>query len=151
MSCPIPQIPPVQQPKVDRQYNTGDILVVLTQPIPLFNHFAIVFYRDGKGFVAHNSFISGEVIITPLDEFLNRKVLKVYPVPGLTDEHIYNKAMECNSKRKIYDFFGYNCEEFVREVCGCNFGTDQRKSFIIVSFWVILIVIILWWIFKRIN
>lgn len=132
-------------------YNTGDILVVLTQPIPLFNHFAIVFYREGKGFVAHNSFLSVEVIITPLDEFLKRKVLKVYPVAGLTDEYIYNKAIECNANNKTYNFFGYNCESFVREVCGCDFGTDQRKSFLIVTFSVIIILVILWWIFKRIN
>lgn len=150
MSCPIPQNPPIPQ-QTGRTYNTGDILVVLTQPIPLFNHFAIVFYRDEIGYVAHNSFLSGEVIITPLDEFLKRRVLKVYPVGGLTDEYIYNKAMECNAKRKTYDFFGFNCEEFIREVCNCNFGTDQRKSFVIVSFSVIIILLISWWVFKRLT
>lgn len=148
-SCPVQNN--YQAVRTDQTYNTGDILVVLTQPIPIFNHFAIVFYREGKAYVAHNSFLSGEVIITPLDEFLKRKVLKVYPVPGLTDEHIYNKAIECNAHRKTYDFFGFNCEEFVREVCGCNFGTDQRKSFIIVSLAVIAIVAIAWWIFKRVG
>lgn len=150
MSCPVPQNITTTESS-DRQYSTGDILVVLTQPIPLFNHFAIVFYREGKGYVAHNSFLSGYVIITPLEEFLKRKVLKVYPVDGLTDEYIYNKTLECNSKNKTYDFFGYNCESFVKEVCGCNFGMDQRKSFAIVSFSVIIIVVILWFVFKRIN
>lgn len=150
MSCSLPQNPPSSN-TTGQQYNTGDVLVTLTQPIPLFNHFAIVFYKDGIGYVAHNSFMSGDVIITPLDEFMKRHIRKVYPAAaGLTDEGIYNKALECNANpNKKYNFFGYNCESFVREACGCNFGTDQRKSFAIVSFSVIAIVIIVWLIIRR--
>lgn len=126
------------------QYSTGDILVVPTWPIPVFDHFAIVFYRAGIGYVAHNSFRSKKIIITPLDEFTTtRTIRKVYKSTGLlTDDYIYNKTQELNAEGKTYNFFGYNCESYVREVCNCNWGTDQRKEFILFSVIIIIIGIV---------
>lgn len=115
-------------------YKTGDILIVPTWPIPIFDHFAIVFFKDGIGYVAHNSFKTKKIIITPLDEFIStRTVKKVISTDGkLTDDYIYNKTVELNNDGKEYNFFGYNCESYVRDVCRCNWGTDQRKEFILI-------------------
>lgn len=130
-------------------FKTGDILVVGTWPIPIFDHYAIVFYKDVKPFVAHNSFKSSKIIITPLDEFLERKIRRVIKSDGsLTDEYIYNKTIELNESGKSYNFFGYNCESYVREICGCNWGTDQRKEFILVVIFVVILGIILYKILK---
>lgn len=122
-----------------RKYNTGDILVVGTWPIPIFNHFAIVLYKNGTGYVAHNSFRSKKIIISGLDEFVRtRNVRQVIPTNGtLTDDYIYNKTVELNKQGKTYNFFGYNCEEYVREICSCSWGTDQRKEFIL--FFIVLL------------
>lgn len=128
-----------------QKYKTGDILVVGTWPIPMFNHFAIVFYKDCIGYVAHNSFRSKKIMLTGLDEFTkSRKIWKVIPTDGkLTNEEIYNKTVELNKQGKTYNFFGYNCEEYVREVCQCNWGMDQRKEFIIFIIIVIIIIIVI--------
>lgn len=132
-------------------YKTGDILVTGTWPIPIFDHYAIVFFRDGKGYIAHNSFKSKKVETQPLEEFLKRKVRRVIPVQGLTDEGIYNKVLECNATGKDYNLAGYNCESFVREVCGCNFGMDQRKQFFIrLGIW-LAVAIVLYFIYKKFN
>lgn len=137
----------------NRVYKTGDILVVGTWPIPIFDHFAIVFYRNGTGYVAHNSFRSKKIIISGLDEFIkSREVRKVIPSPEpITDEYIYNKTVELNKQGKSYNFFGYNCEEYVREVCGCNWGTDQRKEFIIFFAILLVLAVIFCQIIKRIS
>lgn len=126
---------------MEQQYNTGDILVVGTWPIPLFDHFAIVFYKNNVGYVAHNSFRSSKIILSGLDEFVgSRDVRRVIPTNGtLTDDHIYNKTIELNKQGKTYDFFGYNCESYVREVCKCDWGMDQRKEFII---WLLATIVI---------
>lgn len=113
-------------------YNTGDILVTGTWPVPIFDHYAIVFYDNNIGYVAHNSIRKGVVIFTPLIEFLEKnKIRRVISTnETLTDEHIINKANEVNEQGKRYNFFGYNCESFVMDVCACRWGTDQRKEFI---------------------
>lgn len=146
-------------------YKTGDILVVPTWPVPLFNHFAIVFYKDEMingvlqkvPYVAHNSFKSminrekENILIEPLSHFLAlRKVRSVISTDGRhTDEEIYNKALELNEKGKKYDFFGYNCEGFVREVCGCSWGVDQRKEFIVFVLGIGLIVGAIYLFFRK--
>lgn len=129
------------------KYKTGDILVVGTWPIPIFDHFAIVFYKNGTGYVAHNSFRSKKIILSGLDQFVNsRSVRRVISTDGkLTDDYIYNKTVELNAEGKTYNFFGYNCESYVREVCNCNWGTDQRKEFI---YFIIIVILLLTILFK---
>ncbi len=135
------------------KYKTGDILVVGTWPIPLFNHFAIVFYKDGIGYVGHNSFKSKTILVDPLDQFLaTRPIRRVYLSSGkVTDQQIADKIVELNKSGKTYNFFGYNCESFVREVCQCNWGADQRKESLIVVAAIVLISIIFYQALKRIN
>lgn len=135
----------------EKKYKTGDILVVGTWPIPIFDHFAIVFYKEGIGYVAHNSFRSKTIIISGLDEFIKtRRIRKVISTDGkLSDEYIYNKTGELNSQGKTYNFFGYNCESYVREICGCNWGTDQRKEFMLFFAGLLIFGIILFQVLKR--
>lgn len=138
-------------------YKTGDILIVPTWPVPLFNHFAIVFYKDEVPYVAHNSFRSminredQNILIEPLDHFLAlRKVRSVISTNGRhTDEEINSKAVRFNEEGKKYDFFGYNCEGFVREVCGCSWGVDQRKEFVVFFFGILLLGATIYLVLKR--
>lgn len=129
-------------------YKTGDILVVGTWPIPIFDHYAIVFYKDGVGYVAHNSFKTKSIITTPLKEFTDTRTIRrvISTDNKLTDEYIFNKTNELNNEGKNYNFFGYNCESYVRDICGCNWGTDQRKEFLLF----LLLLIVLSIIFNRI-
>lgn len=131
-------------------YKTGDILIVGTWPIPIFDHYAIVFFKDNVGYVAHNSFRSKKIIITDLNEFIaTRQVRKVISTNGsLTDEYIYNKTLELNEIGKTYNFFGYNCESYIRDVCGCNWGTDQRKEFLLFFAGLIIVSIVFYKIIK---
>lgn len=91
------------------------------------------------------------ILIEPLDEFLAiRKVNGVIPTNGRhTDDEIHSKACLFNDQGKKYDFFGYNCESFVREVCGCSWGMDQRKEFILFLLEIFLIGTIIYLIFKK--
>lgn len=143
--------------KQSKMYKTGDILIVPTWPIPLFNHFAIVFYKDRIPYVAHNSFRSminreqKNILIEPLDGFLGmRKLRGVISTAGRhTDEEIYSKSILFNEQGKKYNFFGYNCEGFVREVCGCSWGVDQRKEFIVFLFGILLLGATVYFVLKK--
>ncbi|MCC6721732.1 MAG: hypothetical protein IT243_05975 [Bacteroidia bacterium] len=128
------------------QYKTGDILVVPTKPIGIFEHYGIVYYVGEIGYVAHNSFTSGKVISTPLNEFLSgRKLLRVIPSKSfVSDAMIYDKVKLLNGNNVKYNFFGFNCEEFVKDVCLCDIGTiDQRREFAILAVIILSIVLVL--------
>lgn len=130
------------------QLKTGAILVVPTRPIGIFNHFGILYYDKGVGYIAHNSFLSGKIITTPLDEFLaTRNVLEVIPSDGrLDDAWIINKIKQLNDAGVEYDFWGTNCEWFVKEICGCQIGRiDQRAEFgiLLIALGVVMVVSLL--------
>lgn len=81
------------------------------------------------------------ILVEPLSHFLAlRKVRGVISTNGRhTDEEIQSKATLFNEQGKKYNFFGYNCEGFVREVCGCSWGVDQRKEFLVFLFGILLL------------
>lgn len=133
------------------EYKTGDILVVPIKYLPFFNHLAIVFYKDGIAHVAHHvGYSAKRVTIEPLTDFLKtREVKRVIPTNGLTDEYIYNKVTWCNEDGKTYSVFGFNCEDFIRDVCGCSWGIEQKKRFYFGVIIFILVIIGLYFLIKK--
>ena len=116
-------------------YQTGDILEVnsysIIPGIVFTKHYGIYFLIDGIPHITHNSFSTGKIEIKPFDDFMRgRKVYRILNHVNLTDEEIYNKALELKSK-KGYNFFSYNCEDYIGEVCKCNMGFDQRIGWLL--------------------
>lgn len=116
------------------QYRTGDILEVnsysIIPGITFTKHYGIYFLKDGIPYVTHNSFSTGNIEIQPFDEFMKgRKVYRVLNRANLTDEQIYNRSLQLQERKK-YNFFSYNCEDYVGEICGCNMGFDQRLGWL---------------------
>lgn len=117
------------------EYKTGDVLEVnsysIIPGIVFTKHYAIYFLKDGIPYVTHNSFSTGKIEIEPFDEFMRgRKVYRVLNHVDLTDEEIYNKSLELQAK-KGYNFFTYNCEDYIGEICKCYMGFDQRIGWLI--------------------
>lgn len=123
---------------------TGDILVTASV-VPFIRHYAVFYYDErGKPTVADNSFLSGK-----LDTFDEKAYKTLRTITGvirnenttsLTNAYIQKKVEE--GKKKNYQFFSFNCEDFVRSVCGCTFGTDQRISYLVAFFFILLFIIL---------
>lgn len=124
---------------------TGDILIT-SSFVPLIKHYA-VYYHDAAGqpTVADNVFWSQKLEVSPLDDY--KKVRNIIGIirndntTGLTDAYIQKKVEE--AKQMNYQFFGFNCEDFVRSVCGCYIGVDQRIKYMLFIIAVLTIVIII--------
>lgn len=106
-------------------YRTGDVLV---SKVKFLRHFAILFYQNGKPLVADNSFGTARVDVFNLDEYRQiRDVIGIIRTPEtekLTDEAIEQGIEE--AKITGYKFFKFNCEDFIRSICHCYIGDDQR-------------------------
>lgn len=117
------------------EYSTGDVLEVNSHSfipnVSFARHYGMYFLREGIPYVAHNSFSTGKIEIEPFDDFMkNRVVYRVINHVDLTDEEIDAKATELQ-ETKDYKFYTYNCEDFVRELCQCNLGFDQRLGWLV--------------------
>lgn len=117
------------------QYKTGDVLEVnshsIIPGIVFTKHYGIYFLKDGIPYVTHNSFSTGKIEIEPFDKFMRgRKVYRVLNHVNFTDEQIYARSIELQARKK-YNFFTYNCEDYIGEVCGCYMGFDQRIGWLI--------------------
>lgn len=109
------------------EFKTGDILQT-TSVVPFVRHYAIIFYKDNIGYVADNSFTDGCIRIFTLSQYQeDQDIVGIIRTPNtlnITDELIEQKISE--HKPKGYRFFTFNCENFIRDICGCQFGLDQR-------------------------
>lgn len=130
------------------EYTTGDVLEVnshsIIPSISPARHYAMYFERDGVPYVAHNAFSTGKIEIEPFDKFMEgRVVYRIINHADLTNEEIDARATELQGK-KDYKFFSYNCEDFVREMCQCHVGFDQRLGWgialILISIFLFLII-----------
>lgn len=126
------------------ELKTGDILVT-SSIVPIIKHFAIVYSKDGQQTVADNVFWSGKVEVSSLEDYKKVRniigVMRNTETKSLSDEEIQKKVEE--AKKINYRFFSYNCEDFVRRVCGCDIGFDQRKKFIIIILIIIFTILII--------
>lgn len=111
-------------------YKTGDIIEVNSTSFPYATHYGIYFIKEDVPYIAHNTMATGGIEIEPFADFIKgRSTLKVIRnVSHMTDEQIYERALEIK-KKKEYSLFKYSCESFVREMCDCFIGIDQRIIF----------------------
>lgn len=131
--------------------------MVPTRFLPWFNHLGIVVHKEGTVCVAHNipqdksNIWRQNVLIEPLDVFLgSKKVRGVISTNGRhTDEEIHQKVELLNKQDKKFSIFGYNCEDFVREVCGCSWGINQKKKTLMLFVYIALFGIIIYLILKK--
>ena len=128
----------------DTVLQTGDILQTASV-VPFIKHYAIFYYdKDGKPTVADNSFLSGKLDTFPEDGYKAMRtitgIIRNENTINLTNQHIQQKVEE--GKKKNYQFFAFNCEDFVRSVCGCTFGTDQRIAYLVAFFFILVFIII---------
>lgn len=123
---------------------TGDILVT-TSVVPLIRHFA-VYYRDQNNnpSVADNVFWSQKLEVSGVDDYKAKRniigIIRNNNTVNLTDKFIQEKVEE--AKKMNYQFFAFNCEDFVRSVCGCYIGTDQRIKYMILIIFLLTLFII---------
>ena len=126
------------------KYLTGDILVT-SSFVPTVNHFAIVFKQDGQDMVADNVFWSHKLEVSPLEDYKKQRniigILRGDETMSLTDDYIKQKVDK--AKNINYKFFDYNCEDFVRDVCKCNIGYDQRKFYALVLLSILFVVFLI--------
>lgn len=118
--------------------------------VPFVKHYAmIVFVKDEQGndklSVVHNTFL-GQPHIDPIEAITEERpinrILRTN-IPNATVLERYNKC-----KENKYAIFGFNCESFVRSICNCNIGTDQRIGWG-AGLGIILLLIILYLIFRK--
>lgn len=130
--------------QINDKYMTGDILVT-SSFVPTINHFAIVYYQDGVPMVADNVFWSHKLEVTTLEDYKKQRniiaVIRGDETMNLTDDYIKQKVEK--AKNINYKFFDYNCEDFVRDVCKCNIGTDQRRTYSLVFLALLFIVFLI--------
>lgn len=123
---------------------TGDILVT-TSFVPLIHHFA-VYYKDqnNQPSVADNVFWSQKLEVSGIDDYKKKRniigIIRNNNTINLTDKFIQGKVEE--AKKMNYQFFAFNCEDFVRSVCGCYIGTDQRIKYMILIIFILTLFII---------
>lgn len=123
---------------------TGDILVT-TSVVPLIQHFA-VYYRDQNNLptVADNVFWSHKLEVSGIDQYKQKRniigIIRNNNTINLTDKFIQEKVEE--AKKMNYQFFAFNCEDFVRSVCGCYIGTDQRIKYMLMLILILTLFII---------
>lgn len=123
---------------------TGDILIT-TSFVPLIRHYAI-YYHDtsGKPLVADNVFWSHKLEVSPIDEYKKARniigIIRNENTTSLTDEYIQSKVEQ--AKQMNYQFFGFNCEDFVRSVCGCYIGIDQRIKYMVLIIFILTAIIL---------
>lgn len=123
---------------------TGDILVT-TSFVPLIRHFA-VYYKDqnDQPTVADNVFWSQKLEVSGIDQYKKSRniigIIRNENTISLTDKFIQDKVEQ--AKKMNYQFFAFNCEDFVRSVCGCYIGTDQRIKYMVAIILILTIFII---------
>lgn len=123
---------------------TGDILVT-TSVVPLIQHFAVYYHdQNNQPSVADNVFWSQKLEVSGIDDYKKKRniigIIRNNNTINLTDKFIQDKVEE--AKKMNYQFFAFNCEDFVRSVCGCYIGTDQRIKYMILIIFILTLFII---------
>lgn len=131
------------------QYLTGDVLRIKSD-YWLIDHYAIVFSRNGKQYVAEG--VPEGIQVELLSDYVKRRtmtgLLRDKNTALVTDQNVIDKIDECGKKE--WKLFGFNCEDFVAETCNCDIGLIQKHKWHI-SGWALVIAGILgYFIFKKI-
>lgn len=94
--------------------------------------------------MADNVFWSQKLEVSTWDDYLKERnivgVIRNANTQAVTDAYVQQKVEE--AKKINYNFFSYNCEDFVRSVCGCYIGTDQRIKYMLIFIAILTLFII---------
>lgn len=128
---------------------TGDV-IISSSIFPLVKHYGIIICYNNQTLVAHNSYSTGCIEIDTYNDFKKtRQIHGIIPTEKtINPEQLLNEVNEIKQQKR-YDFFNYNCEDFVKQVCGCVIGNDQRIIWLYFGL-MILIKVILFIIFIKI-
>lgn len=126
----MPKLTPIEDVT---ELKTGDILKTTTET-PTVRHFAVVFHRNGVAMVADNSFLTKRIDIFNVEDYLKQRnvigVIRNEKTLAVTDQRVEDKIKE--HRARGYRFFSFNCEDFVRDICDCDLGVDQRIIYLLV-------------------
>ena len=104
--------------------------------VPIISHVGMIVIIDGETKVIHNPFDGSPEIVPYESIFTDRKIGRIIRT-NITTEEILSRFRECEDQYKCnirdeyakeYKFFYRNCEDFVRSLCNCNIGFDQRRG-----------------------
>jgi hypothetical protein len=120
-------------------YKTGDIIKTVVPQIKAFDHYGILFYDQGMPLVA--SFCD-TVSIDTYDCYVSTRTVRgIIPSDNkLSDNDIYQRVKSIADDNREFNVIGYNCESFVREVCGRDWGMEQKNKFLISVFIVVILI-----------
>lgn len=131
--------------KVVDPFKTGDI-VITKSVVPLIQHYAVAFHRNGVTMIGDNSFINKQINVYTLEDYK-----KTRTILGIVRNEDSLKTTDAQVEKAVqdyiktgYNFWGNNCESWARIACNCEFGTDQRVKWgigILLGLIIILIII----------
>lgn len=143
------------------QLQVGDIIetsskIVSTSPVlpgavcPFVKHYGIMVESEGSLCVLHNPF-GGKPLIQASDVVFNGRMADRVLRTNMSNEEIMAKWQQCEykftqCKNAYYQFWQFNCEDFVRKMSGDYIGFDQRKGWsagviVIVTVIVVLVIV----------
>lgn len=113
------------------KYNTGDVIVLKSNIVPLIQHYGIVLNENGQSFIHHNTpgiknEFGGSVRIVKLSEWLkDREIIDVistnvsgYRIQTVTEELKY----------KPFNAITFNCEHFMNIIVYGKSSSRQLQS-----------------------
>jgi len=145
-------------PYTGQPLQTGDVLVVKAVLVVKFmeafiRHYAIVYQKDGIQYVAEHKPLSHGLRTNLLSNYLNDRavtgLVRSDKTMALTDDYIQKKVNDCSPIG--YRLLTYNCEDFIRDICDCDIGYDQRKKFLNILLLSIIAIILLYFLFTKKN
>lgn len=107
----------------------------------------IVIEDDGRAMVVHNPF-GGKPEYVPFEKVFDKRNIDRIIRTGVTKDVIMERFHHCEDEFKCntrpYEFLNFNCEDFVRSICQCDIGFDQRKGWAIgIAVGLIIIIILI--------
>lgn len=122
-------------------FKTGDILGT-ESTIAGIIHYCIVFHNGNTPMIAQISPYSKTPETMRLADFLiHRAVKRVVPNENtdLTDDLIKDNVNRLKAQGTTYDLVNFNCEDFVRDVCSCQIGMNQRQRILAIIVFFLLV------------
>lgn len=119
-------------------YNTGDIINASSAPpsLGIFGHKGIISVENNKVFIYHNTPIKnnefgGSAVKETLDEFKTAgREIKQVDTSGLSHDEIKKRFDE--TKHKKFNWFTWNCDQFVNYLLYSEkYSPWQKKIFFI--------------------
>lgn len=107
--------------------------------VTFVKHYGIAVNVNNEIMIAHNPYGKQPEIVSQSTIFNGRQPDRIMHTQ-ITNNEILNRFAQCQNN--AYKFFQFNCEDFVRSICACQIGVDQRVSYFGTTAVVIFIAIV---------